>query len=132
MGTANLPASMALEWARWCLSPHYFCDEDGRAIEGHFRSVEIPMLFLPAEDDLMAPPESLEALRACYPNAQTALELLRPADFDGRAIGHFNYFRDEAFADDWRRRLSWLRQTGGEVISAEDRNFKTSSVNDLV
>ena len=132
LGTANLPESMALEWARWCLSPHYFCDEDGKRLEAHFRSVDTPMLFLPAEDDLMAPPESLEALRKCYPNAKTELEVLRPSDFGGAPIGHFNYFRDEVFAGDWRRRLGWLRLAGAGADRTGNHTNQARPVDDPV
>jgi predicted alpha/beta hydrolase len=101
--------------------PELFCDESGEPLSGEFDHVTFPMLFLPADDDSMAPPASVEALRKCYPNASTCVNLLKSADFDGSAIGHFDYLRNPAFASDWKVRLRELSksiQTGPSTATS--------------
>ena len=108
-GLLDLTANAALEWARWCLSPHYFCTSDGEPIRDYFDSVRQPMQLLAAVDDDMAPPSTVSALADMYSASDALLDVISPDDFACQKIGHFDYLRNPAFQDDWGRRLEWLR-----------------------
>ena len=46
IGTANLPAGIALNWAQWGRSPHYLCDERGQPL----RATLLLLQFLQARE----------------------------------------------------------------------------------
>jgi predicted alpha/beta hydrolase len=56
------------------------------------------MRVVAVSDDPYAPPRSVEAFLAFYPNASRKLERVDAAAFGGDRIGHFGFFR-ERFSD---------------------------------
>lgn len=98
---ADLPAGVALEWARWCRSRDFFLAH-GVAREGYGR-LAVPMLSFSFTDDTYAPKLAVDALHSLYVNAQLERVHLAPKDVGAKAIGHFGFFRD-AFRDTlWER-----------------------------
>lgn len=91
LGTGeDLPAGVALEWARWCRTPGYFTGGDGPARPARFARVTAPLLAFGFDDDHYAPRAAVDALLALYENADVVRRQL-PAG--KRRIGHFGFFR---------------------------------------
>jgi predicted alpha/beta hydrolase len=103
----DLPAGVALEWARWCRSPAYLGDWAGHA------ALRIPILSLGFSDDDYAPPAAVDALHREYRGATVERRTVTPAELGVERIGHFGFFRDAGrglwggvagwIARDWKR-----------------------------
>lgn len=90
----DLPAGVALEWARWCRTPGYLVGDDGgdagvRRRAG-FARVKAPLLSFSFHDDAYAPFAAVDALLSLYVNA--TVEKRRLGRSEGR-FGHFGFFR---------------------------------------
>lgn len=108
IGTANLPASIALSWARWGRSRHYVCDGEGKPLRPYNDKVAFPVRWLSFTDDTAAPFGAVEALRSYYPNAAVERLHLSPADIGVPAVGHFGFFRKSMPRKSWDEIASWL------------------------
>ena len=107
-GTAeDLPAGVAAQWARWCLSPDYLLSEGGEARREAYASLYLPLRAYSFTDDPIASPESVRALLSMYADALVEHRLLSPKDV-GQPVGHFGFFR-EPFRDTlWADAADWL------------------------
>ena len=103
----NLPAGVALEWARWCRHPRYLVGALG--LEAQAARFTAPLRLIDIEDDgVYAPPAAARALLDLYPNARKDLVLVTPRDAGAERIGHFGFFK-ERFRDTlWRGAVDWL------------------------
>jgi predicted alpha/beta hydrolase len=108
LGTANLPASVALSWARWGRSPHYVCDALGGPLRPYNDQVRLPIRWLSFIDDDIAPFAAVEALRDYYPNARVERLHLAPGDLGADAVGHFGWFRKSLPVRNWDQAADWL------------------------
>jgi predicted alpha/beta hydrolase len=101
----DLPAGVALEWARWCRHPRYLVGAlDAGAAYERFTA---PLRVYAPLDDRFAPRRAVQALLALYPSAPSEVISLVPRDVGG-PIGHFGFFR-ERFRDSlWRDAADWL------------------------
>jgi predicted alpha/beta hydrolase len=99
----DLPAGVALEWARWCRSPDYLGDWSGH------RRLAIPLLSVGFDDDTFAPPEAVDALHRRYSAAQGERRQLSPAAAGVRRIGHFGFFKPGLPAL-WDELAAWLHR----------------------
>jgi predicted alpha/beta hydrolase len=107
-GGENVPAGVAREWARWGRHPDYVLSYARAAGGAGYARFDRPLAAWGFTDDLLAPPRAVERLVAFYPNAQSELRILAPADLGVREIGHFGPFRErfrESLWAEWRR---WL------------------------
>lgn len=86
---ADLPAGVALEWARWCRTPGYLVGDSADRRVG-FARVNAPLLAYGFHDDAYAPPAAVEALLSLYTHADVTRRRLSASD--GR-FGHFGFFR---------------------------------------
>lgn len=107
LGGEDLPAGVALEWARWIRHPDYVVDESGRHPAEAYARLTGEIRALSFEDDWYAPPGGVEALLAMYPNAVTEHEHLVPREHDLEGIGHFGYFRQPCRSL-WDEAAAWL------------------------
>ncbi len=57
----DLPAGVALEWARWCRQPNYLMGDLGSQLPDYFGSFEAPILAFKISDDSYAPARSVRA-----------------------------------------------------------------------
>ena len=102
----DLPAGVAIEWARWCRHPRYLVgalgvEESYARFHGKLRAYAI-------SDDPFAPLRAVEALAGLYPNSRWETRKLAPRDVGVKSIGHFGFFR-ERFRDSlWRETADWL------------------------
>lgn len=102
----DLPAGVAIEWARWCRHPEYLVGALGvHAAYARFRA---PLRAYAIADDAFAPRRAVEALLALYPNSPGEVRPVEPRELGAKAIGHFGFFR-ERFRDTlWREAADWL------------------------
>ena len=102
----DLPAGVALDWARWCRHPEYVVGALGaHAAYGGFRA---PLRAVAPSDDRYAPLAAVEALLRLYPSARGEIRRVRPEEVGAQRIGHFGFFR-EPFRDTlWREAADWL------------------------
>ncbi len=107
----DLPAGVALQWARWCSHPDYMMSEFPEA-RARFAQFDRPVLAYSFSDDTYAPPRAVDALFEVLWDSPVTRRKLRPRDLGVPAIGHFGFFR-ERFRDSlWRQTLDWLAGTG--------------------
>jgi predicted alpha/beta hydrolase len=110
LGIGNdVPAGVALQWARWGRNPYYISDAAGRPDRTGFEAFRGPIRSYAVEDDTYAPPAAAKALLGFYANAPRELRLVRPADLGVPSIGHFGFFRERFQEPLWRETADWLR-----------------------
>ena len=69
-GGEPLPRGVLADWARWCRSPHYICDEQGRALRPFNDRVRAVMRLLSFSDDPdFGPAHGVDRLADYYPQA---------------------------------------------------------------
>lgn len=108
----NMPAGVALEWARWARHPDYIVDPEGRPLRDGFARFRAPIRAYSFTDDGYAPRRAVEALLGFYVNSQKEHRHVAPAELGERTIGHFGFFR-ERFRDSlWRESADWLKKQG--------------------
>jgi predicted alpha/beta hydrolase len=99
----DLPAGVALEWARWCRTPDYLGD-----YSGHQRFVA-PLLAYSFADDDYAPRSAVEWLHRRYGTRDLEHRHLEPRALGTSRIGHFGFFRPgDVTAPLWRQTAEWL------------------------
>ena len=86
----DLPAGVALEWARWCRTPGYLVGEGFASRREGFARLDAPVLAFGFDDDHYAPRAAVDALHALYTSAR--LER-RQLGRDAGRFGHFGFFR---------------------------------------
>jgi predicted alpha/beta hydrolase len=102
----DLPAGVALEWARWCAHPRYLVGALG--MEERASAFRKPLRLLAMADDLVyAPRAAAEGLLELYPNACKELTWVKPEDVGAR-IGHFGFFKERFRATLWSDAAGWL------------------------
>lgn len=106
----DLPAGVAIEWARWCRHPQYLVGALGA--QEAYAGFAAPLRAYAIADDGFAPLRAVEALLALYPATPGELRRIAPRDVGAEAIGHFGFFR-ERFRDSlWREAADWLLAQG--------------------
>ncbi len=99
----DLPAGVALEWARWCRSPEYLGDYGGHA------RFTAPILALSFTDDPYAPRRAVEWLHARYGTRELVHRHIAPDEIGAERIGHFGFFRDSAATRPlWAEAAEWI------------------------
>jgi predicted alpha/beta hydrolase len=104
----DLPAGVAIEWARWCRNPRYLVGDLGA--EAAFARFAAPLRAYAISDDAFAPARAVRALLDLYPFAKREMIEIQPRNIGERSIGHFGFFR-ERFRDSlWREAADWLER----------------------
>jgi predicted alpha/beta hydrolase len=88
----DLPKGVMAEWARWCRSPHYICDQRGEPIRAGFGRIHVPILSLSFTDDEMMSAVNTMRMHACYDQAAVELRRIAPEQIGVKCIGHFGFF----------------------------------------
>jgi predicted alpha/beta hydrolase len=110
VGGTDLPKVAARDWARWCRTPHYMSDDEGRPLRPFFDTVRCPALFYAMADDDYAPLSAVRAVAEWYTAAKPTVELLAPRDWGAASLGHFGFFRREAPVALWQKTASWFER----------------------
>ena len=98
----DLPAGVALEWARWCRSPRYLGDWSGHA------RLRQPLLAFGFADDPFAPPRAVDALVAEYGSEERTRRQIAPHDVGVERIGHFGFFHAGRTPVLWDEIAAWI------------------------
>lgn len=103
----DLPAGVALQWARWGRRPDYFSSDVGDA--PGFKALNAPWLAILVEDDPIATIENATPLYACFPHSSLEVRSLSPSTYDLKAIGHIGFFAKD-MQPLWSHVTRWLSQ----------------------
>ena len=106
----DLPAGVAIEWARWCRNPQYLVGALG--VQQAYARFAAPIRAYSIADDGFAPANAVESLLALYPAAPTELRRVTPRELGAEAIGHFGFFRERVRESLWREAADWLSAQG--------------------
>lgn len=88
----DLPAGVAREWRRWCLTRGFFTGVVPQALQ-NFAAIDVPVLSFTFTDDTFYAPESaVLELHGWLERAQLEHRRVDPADLDEEEIGHFGFF----------------------------------------
>lgn len=98
----DLPAGVALEWARWCRNPDFFGTWDRHA------TLRLPLLAYSFTDDWIAPHRAVDALLAQYRLAVKTHWHLNPRHLGTGTIGHFGFFREGIAPGLWQESADFL------------------------
>jgi predicted alpha/beta hydrolase len=108
----DLPAGVAVQWARWCQRPGYVANGFGREIERHYYDEFCaPILSLHASDDRIASPANVQDLLRLFPQAPIQVRCLNPTEFGCKSIGHVDFFR-RSRSQLWPLVTDWLHADG--------------------
>lgn len=86
----DLPAGVALEWARWCRTPGYLVGDGFESRREGFARLLAPVLAYGFDDDIYAPRAAVDALHSLYVSASIER---RQLGRDAGRFGHFGFFR---------------------------------------
>lgn len=119
IGGEALPRGVALEWARWCRTPAFISTPDGRALRPYFSALRAPARFLAISDDqAFAPQRAVAELASFYSSSPAEMQIVTPADWGLRKLGHFGFFRRHTPVALWDQQLDWLEQMLGLQAAA--------------
>ena len=122
----DLPTGVYRDWRRWCTSPDYFFDarfQRGGA-EAHetvnslgapvptpvWEAMEFPVRHVHAPTDEISSLRNVGTFwRHWRPAGGVEQVVLDPADYGGRPIRHFDYFREGFAGTVWAAAAAWLR-----------------------
>jgi len=103
----DLPAGVALQWARWCRHRDYLHRDQSLPLQ-RFKQFSAPVLAYSIDDDKWGTTEAVDALTvSSYPHAER--RHIVPAVYDVDRLGHMGYFRKGSEAL-WREAVDWLAQ----------------------
>ncbi len=109
-GGQDVPAGVALEWARWGRDPDYIWSY-ARARPNVFAEIAAPWrCYLVADDQSYAPVEAVRALHRLYRNARIEERLVDPKAIGQRAVGHFGFFVERTGGALWPSLAAFLMQ----------------------
>lgn len=105
----DLPAGVALEWARWCHHPRYLVGALG--LEARAAAFQSPLRLLSMADDVIyAPGRAAQGLLDLYPNARKEHLWIAPHQVGAERIGHFGFFRERFRSTLWESAACWLAE----------------------
>jgi predicted alpha/beta hydrolase len=108
----DLPAGVALQWARWCRSPAFLAEWRGHG------ALAVPILALSFDDDHIAPRRAVEALLREYRSASWVEHRHLRNREHGRQLGHFGFFRPGVVPALWTECADFLTATVTDPLSA--------------
>ncbi len=100
----NLPAGVALEWARWCRRRDYLLGDTSLPLDRYARFTA-PVLAYSIDDDAWGTARSVDAMMGAYPNLER--RHLVPSAVGLEAIGHLGFFRPTCHRL-WAEAMGWL------------------------
>lgn len=110
-GMENLPAGVARQWRKWCVSPRYLFDELNKE-ELYFKTIKCPVHSYSCADDIYAPKAAVDWLANEFKNAAVERVHIKPSQFGRSKIGHFGFFKQEAQDNIWELFYRHLAETG--------------------
>jgi predicted alpha/beta hydrolase len=106
----DLPAHVALQWARWARCSNYIFNEFPDA-KSNFEILTQRALMISFSDDDLAPPRAVADLQRFYNNVKFENWHLSPEDILQKRIGHFGFFKKRMQPVLWPEVVSWIYKT---------------------
>jgi predicted alpha/beta hydrolase len=100
----DLPAGVALEWARWCRNRDYLLGDETLPLQ-RYEAFDAPVLAYSIEDDDWGTPRAVDDMMRAYANV--ARRHLVPPDYGLDKLGHMGFFRKGSEAI-WDEVIAWL------------------------
>ena len=100
----DLPAGVALEWARWCRKRDYLLGDETLPLQ-RFEGFDVPVLAYSIDDDDWGTPRAVDDMMRAYSDV-TRRHLL-PADYGLEKLGHMGFFR-KGSEPIWDEVIAWL------------------------
>lgn len=90
----DLPAGVALQWAKWCTHPGYVSNTFGNDIKRHYYDdITAKILWLTASDDPLATPANVDDMIRLFSRAEITKWRVEPASVGLQKIAHVDFFR---------------------------------------
>ena len=105
----DLPAGVALEWARWCRNRDYLLGDATLPLQ-RYEAFDAPVLAYSIDDDDWGTPRAVDDMMRAYANV-TRRHIV-PADYGLAKIGHMGFFRKGSEAV-WDEVIAWLEGIPG-------------------
>jgi predicted alpha/beta hydrolase len=103
----DLPAQVALQWARWAKSSNYIFDEMP-GMKRRFSALQQNALMVSFTDDALAPAAAVEDLMKRYTQLKWDHWHIKPDDLLQKQIGHFGFFKKRMQPTLWAEAVKWL------------------------
>ena len=103
LGTKNgIPAGVYWQWRKWCTHRDFYEPEWGKALpKPDLQRFKGQLKLFTFSDDAVIPASRVQELTRFYPAASsTELEVLKPADFGLKSVGHIQVFSKKS-SDVW-------------------------------
>jgi predicted alpha/beta hydrolase len=107
MGSENIPAGVALEWAKWSRTKGYLFSHH-KELYNKIELIRARMLSISFSDDKFAPEKAVLTLNARFFNVQLLHYHLTPEEVGVNKIGHLGYFRPHKDDAMWQKLTNWL------------------------
>ncbi len=106
----SLPKAAAKQWTHWCNGSGYAKTDFGHSIKKHwYDDLELPSLWLYADDDPIANQDNVIEMMNVYSNSASEIYPLNPKILGHKNIGHMGFF-SRSCSDLWPLALKWLNQ----------------------
>lgn len=105
---ADLPAGVALQWARWARHRDYLVGEEGRVVRRGFEELRVPLLAVSSREDPYSPPGAVASLLRFFGNARVEHRTVEGRDFGLESLGHLDFFRDPPGPALWDELIDWV------------------------
>lgn len=108
IGSENIPAGVALEWAKWGRTKGYLFAYHKKLYD-KIELIKARMLSLSFTDDNYAPEKAVLTLNARFFNVQLLHYHMSPKDAGVQKVGHFGYFKPHKDDVMWQKLTNWLQ-----------------------
>ena len=102
----DLPAGVALEWARWCRDRDYLLGDETLPLQ-RYEAFDVPILAYSIGDDDWGTPRAVDDMMRAY--SRVTRRHLVPADYGLEKLGHMGFFRPGSAAI-WDEAIAWLEE----------------------
>jgi predicted alpha/beta hydrolase len=106
----DLPANVALQWARWAKTPEYVFKENPE-LKSSFDLLDQRALFISVSDDHLAPHKAVLDLKRFFRRVQPEHWHIQPDDILLNKIGHFGFFRKQMEIVLWQDTFRWMERS---------------------
>lgn len=107
LGSGDLAAAIARQWAAWARKPGYLFHPSQGLDTARYAALKQPLLNWSFSDDNYAPPAAVEDLLRRLPAARITRRLV-DVKAGAEAIGHFGFFRERNRDSLWKDTADWL------------------------
>jgi predicted alpha/beta hydrolase len=106
----DLPANVALQWARWAKASDYVFKENPE-LKSSFDLLDQRTLFVSVSDDELAPHKAVLDLKRFFTRVQAEHWHIHPEDILLTKIGHFGFFRKQMEIVLWQDTVRWIERS---------------------